>query len=197
MRNVRVTIWVMVCICCFGLPRAVGEIVFDDGGIHDITYLVNEDILVDFGSPGVRTTVNVLDGANLLGVSSYEDSIINMSGGIGFMYIANENSVINISGGLTYFVESYDNSRVNISGGSEILLLWTADNSTVTIFGTHFNYGLGPIPNDSGRLTGMLQNGDPLDVDFVRFDNASIVLVPEPATLLLLGLGGLMLGRKR
>jgi hypothetical protein len=42
----------------------------------------------------------------------------------------------------------------------------------------------------------MLTNGDPINNDFYIATNASIVLVPEPATLLLLGLGAVMLRKK-
>jgi len=47
------------------------------------------------------------------------------------------------------------------------------------------------------RLTGTLRNGDPLNSKFRIGSSAKIVLVPEPATLLLIGLGGLMLSRRR
>jgi hypothetical protein len=39
------------------------------------------------------------------------------------------------------------------------------------------------------RLTGRWVNGDTFGVDFYIGNSASITLVPEPATLLLLGLG--------
>ena len=47
------------------------------------------------------------------------------------------------------------------------------------------------------RLTGKLDNGDTIDNDFRIGYDAKIVLTPEPATLLLLGLGAVMVRRKR
>jgi hypothetical protein len=46
------------------------------------------------------------------------------------------------------------------------------------------------------RLTGTLANGDIINNQFRIGETAKIVLVPEPATLLLLGLGAVMV-RKR
>ena len=47
------------------------------------------------------------------------------------------------------------------------------------------------------HLTGMLNSGDLLDNDFYIGYDAKIVLAPEPATLLLVGLGGLMFRRRK
>ena len=46
-------------------------------------------------------------------------------------------------------------------------------------------------------MTGTLLSDDPINTQFRISENAKIVLVPEPATLLLLGLGGLALLRDR
>jgi len=49
----------------------------------------------------------------------------------------------------------------------------------------------------SGRYTGTLENGDQLDLMIAQASGKGVVLVPEPVTLGLLGLGGLMLRRKK
>ncbi len=68
------------------------------------------------------------------------------------------------------------------------------DSSVITIRGSEFNYDYGEIPDSSGTLTGILTNGDLIDVQFDVYEDASIVLVvPEPATLALLCMGALAL----
>ncbi len=48
-----------------------------------------------------------------------------------------------------------------------------------------------------GRITGTLLNGDLLDNGFYIYGDSRLVLVPEPATLSLLTLGGLAVFRRR
>jgi hypothetical protein len=80
----------------------------------------------------------------------------------------------------------------------------TIHGSDFAIDGTPFGFGeitsiLGSDCGDepSRRLTGTLANGDIINSQFQIGNSASIVLVPEPATLLLLGLGAVIMKRKR
>ena len=62
--------------------------------------------------------------------------------------------------------------------------------SVLVFHGTDFNYPYGPVPDSWGTLTGTLKNGDPIDVLFSVWSNASMVLaVPEPSSLTLLAMG--------
>ncbi|MFP4054415.1 MAG: PEP-CTERM sorting domain-containing protein [Phycisphaerae bacterium] len=56
----------------------------------------------------------------------------------------------------------------------------------VRIYGTGFNYSLGPIADSDGVLTGTLTDGTEIEWTFYRDDASTIQLVPEPATMLLL-----------
>ena len=83
--------------------------------------------------------------------------------------------------------------------------------ASLTIHGSDFAIdgspvGLGEITSILGgsywyepyrRLTGTVANGDIINNQFRIGNDASIVLVPEPATLLLLTLGVLTLRKKR
>jgi hypothetical protein len=103
-----------------------------------------------------------------------------------------------------------DSSQVDISGGviGSYLVFW--DSAIVTIHGSNFavdgqafDYGeLASIYGGSTslepvrRLTGTLVSGEPIDNHFYIGHDAKIFLVPEPTTLLLLGLGAIMVRRK-
>ena len=89
-------------------------------------------------------------------------------------------------------ITAQGSSRVEIFGGlnsSAATPEWFAEDSgQFRIYGTGFNYPLGPIPDANGTLTGVLQNGDPISVEFHIRDSAAITLVPEPGSLSLLAM---------
>jgi len=63
--------------------KAVANITFDDGKIHNINYQINDYVLVDYQAAGMKTTVNILPAGaitNGYSVLGYNDSRINMSG---------------------------------------------------------------------------------------------------------------------
>lgn len=63
-----------------------------------------------------------------------------------------------------------------------------AETSTVRLFGSDFNFPLNePIEATEGTITGVLSDGSPIEFDFVRREGATIVLVPEPSALAMLG----------
>jgi hypothetical protein len=61
-------------------------------------------------------------------------------------------------------------------------------NSQIIIYGSGFNYPYGTLTG-SGLLTGTFPNGEPINIRFGVYESGRIVLIPEPATLLLLVLG--------
>ena len=250
MRSSRMTIWVMVAIV-FVNGQAMGWTQYNDGGTHDITSTINDDVWVDWNSPEMGTTVNILESGAIphpYGLRGYEDSIINIfDGPIGHVYAydncqltitggvintavyPSDNSQIFISGGSILSLDTSDNSYSEISGGSISSLILRGNahvellggaisnelqvqaNSTLLIYGSDFEVdgqpvGFGEITSILGGnfinephryLTGILANGGIVDNGFRIGYNAKIVLVPEPATLLLLSLGGLVLRKKR
>ncbi len=121
MRNVRMTIWVVVVVClyCFNLPKAKGELVFDDGEHHIVDYVRPDTISVQY-EPffHVATTVDFVEGASATGLRVWNNCSVNILGGtITHEARFDDDSVVTISGGNINSLDINDNADVDISGG--------------------------------------------------------------------------------
>jgi len=165
----KISILVVVVIgtlgaLCINLPTAKAAITFDDGGVHNIDYQINDDVRVDYQSPVMNTTINWLDGGILYGqLDAYEDSVINVSGGSFVWYPGlgcHDNSQVNVTGGGVYYLLADDNSQVNFSGGTIGGELTTRGNSQVDISGGSVAHHLYAQENSqvtiSGGFTGQM-----------------------------------------
>jgi len=261
MNRQKIIILAMVVLCLIG-TKTLAVVEFKDGLTYNIDYEINDYVWVDFESPGVGTTVNVLKACKISNeLLAYEDSIINMSGGaIGDDLFARDRSRVIVSGGaIGYGLYARGSSNVTISGGAIGNYLSASGNSQVAIsdglIGSRFDaygssivtitgvsiggtlrvrhhsqvtisggsiggelrvddsgiiiisgydfavddalFGYGGITSMLGgdwrnepqrRLTGTLESGEPIDNTFLIGHQGRIVLVPEPATILLFGL---------
>ncbi|MHC5097576.1 MAG: PEP-CTERM sorting domain-containing protein, partial [Planctomycetota bacterium] len=88
---------------------------------------------------------------------------------------------------------------VEVSGGlvSNLIAGDYSNSGLIVIHGTDFNYDYGYITDFSGTLIGTLESGENLLAEFSRFGDAQILLVPEPATLLLVGIGAVMMRKRK
>ncbi len=196
-----------LCVCpVFAL------IELNDGLAYDIDYTVNDDVRVDYQASSMYTKVNLLSGGRIrYNLYGYEDSRISIRGGDIRRFYSHDYSQTSIFGGSMYDLISYDCSRINIYGGSIGNDLSLSNQSTIRIFGSVFavdgqpvGYGkitsiLGGSPENESlrRLTGTLLSGALIDNDFYIGHDARIILVPEPATIFLFGLGALCLRKRR
>lgn len=149
--------------------------------------------------------VNISGGHIDNWINSYDSSQVNISGGsIDDCLNSYNSSQVNISGGRIGGFFSSGSSQVNISGGSigGDLELW--GQSQIKIFGSDFAVdglavGYGELTSDvygMRHLTGTLLNGEPINNNFQIGEDARIILIPEPASLALFVLGGLVLRKK-
>ncbi len=205
MRRKSVEILAAGVVLFVSASPVIAELRFDDGGIHNIDYaIIDYFVVVDNDVSNKPTTMNVLEEAHINLLDSRGDSIINVFAGsmIG-EYLSLDNSEGNIYGGSVFLLGATDSSQINVFGIGTVDDLYAESDGTVTIHGSDFAVDGAPVGyveltgSLSGQLTGTLHNGDPLNTGFYIFGNGKIVLVPEPATVLLLGLGGLGLLRRR
>jgi len=130
---------------------------FKDGLTHDIDYEINDDVWVDWQTPLMYTTVNMLAGGSITypyKLQGFEHSRIYLLGGsiehlyahgssgvdisagkIGFGLWSYDTSQVGISGGWIGFLRSYGSSQVDISGGSIGNELYAFGSSQVGISG--------------------------------------------------------------
>ncbi len=169
-----------------------------------------------------NSEVNILGGGIGIGLGSRDYSQVSVSGGSIHNFAARDNSQVFVSGGRILSLYTYNSSQVEISGGTIDSDLHSEGISQVNIFGGHIggdiklteegiitiygnDFALNGVAvgagtfgaGEGGRLTGLLATGDPIN-NIINFysDDSRLILVPEPATLFLLGLCAVMVRRK-
>ena len=184
--------------------------VIQEGDVYDYAF-VYDDAIVDMtggvvvGILGAYdfSTVNISGG--VIGkLDSMASGTFNLSGDMSTnSFVVNGSCTANVFGGNVGLIEAWSSNSVNLHGGviSDYLLAV----STVNIYGYGFDYDPLAGSYGGGQLTGFWVDDTPFSIDLFAaslpgggpIDTWShIVLVPEPATILLLSLGGLFL-RKR
>lgn len=166
-----------------------------------------------------NSTITMTDGIVGYQLAAYNDSTVTVSGGRVYEGIrAYNNSTVAISGGDVYGFEAFHDSIITMSGGSAIGFA-VRTNGTIYLDGTDFEIDGTPLVNGdklsdfvtfdtrrdyyNGIITGILSDGTELNSNFFIYntDNyagtADIYIIPEPTTLLLLGLGGLVLRKRK
>jgi hypothetical protein len=197
---------IMVSVVCLGTSDAQA-LILNDGGVHTIDYQLDDNVWVEDSPSDEFTTLNLIDGGIIRDwVNVFDYSQVNMSGGsIGFDLFTWNNSHAVISDGLIASdLNTFDNSDVFVFGGTIEGGLNIQSNSRLTVSGTNFAINGFPVSYGtytaseyiSGILTGTLSNGDLINNEFGIANNASITLVPEPSTLVLIGMSVLCLRRR-
>ena len=140
-----------------------------------------------------NSNINIHAGGTVNDLFAYGSSTVNVYGGaIGAIEAQGSSPVnLNLYGGTVDQLCAISNTDINFYGGS-IGSIEAYGGSVITFYGTDFNYDYGAIPpqNLSGGLTGILANGDVLDIGFTLDSSVSINLieqavVPVPGAVLL------------
>lgn len=169
----------LLIILCFNFS-AIATVIYNNGETNIIDSTINSNVNIYDSLTDVPTVVNMVDGGFVMNsVTVSDNSEFNMSGGwINWDLLADYNSSAYISGGV-----------INLG-----IILY--HNSDLVIEGADFNYAYGTYTNTSGILTGTLLDGTLMNNQFQITGSSTMTLVPEPTTLFLLGLGGLVLRRR-
>jgi len=158
------------------------------------------DTVSVYDTPPVPTVVHMF-GGSIVGLMTHDSSTFNMHAGIwgadgGWGYISNS-STVNIFGGSINLdsISVVDSGTLNIYGGDFLCgnSPYFSQSSTVNIYGYGFNYGF-------NQLTGFLSDGSSFmfsELPFGEYSHMNLIVIPEPATILLFGLGGLLLRKQR
>ena len=131
-----ITLIVMISVVL--TPYANAWTQFNDGGIYDIDYIINDDVWVDYEKSGMGTTVNFQNGGGITGhdynLKSFENSIININEGrIDNSVYAYDFSHINITNNSIGDFYVYEYSQIDITNNSYINNFHINNNSQVTI----------------------------------------------------------------
>jgi len=202
----------VVAVLCLGTSE-VKALILNDGGVHTVDWTIDEAVWVEDSPTDDPTTLNLIDGGEIVDwLNVFDYSVANIYGGsIGFELHTYDFSQATISAGsIAYDLMAFHDSRVSIYGGTIGDGVLARDFGEITIYGSSFMVdgipvGYGPITTGTinelgmltGTLTGTLDSGELINNDFNIDPDASIFLVPEPATLLLIGLGTWFLRRNR
>jgi len=226
MRTRNLTICVIVAVLCLVLSKADAVRIEGGTWLVDWEINEGVEIMDSRGGD-LPATVNLLAGGSITGDARvYYNSRLNVvSGSIGGQVGAYHFSQVTIfdgtlqddlcamgwsqvavlGGEVMDWLEVSVDSHALIYGGSIGAGIKIWNGGQITVFGTDFKINgqsvdYGRLTNSdypSGILSGTLANGDPMDTHFEIYDNGSIFLTPEPSTLLLLGLGAVMLRRRK
>ena len=170
----KLTVFLCVIVIVFGvIGTANAYIQFNDGGVHNIDYVVSDDVWVDFNTPGAQTTVNIQSGGGLASadysLEGYEDGIISISGGMIYHLVYNDRSQGYLSDGYVQGTTLKDYSQLTVTG-TEFHSLQVFDSSQLIMNGGNIINALEGRDLSSLTVSGGI-------FDYLRLDNSSVLTI--------------------
>jgi hypothetical protein len=186
-------------------------------------YVYNDSTVVDMNGGLVdsigafnTSTVNITDGLAYT-IDAHDQSTINITGGHTYWPHAMDNSIITFSGNaLAGNIIAFDSGKIIMTGGTTVYLgagysgtidlyggtvtesLYVGDLATINIYGHDFIYDPDGGASDGGQIRGFYLDNSEFVIDLNGEETYShINFVPEPTSLLLFGLGALIVRRKK
>jgi len=171
---------------------------------------------VDGIAPYDTSMINVI-GGSINTLDALEFSVANISGGyvgvasawdhavVNFFDDASAGTIgardfgtLNMIGGTADNVGAGDSGTLDLYGGIINRHLGASREAVINVYGYGFNYDPTAGNFDGGQLTGFWLDDTSFTIDLYGTETYShINLIPEPTSLILLGLGSLVLIRKR
>jgi hypothetical protein len=204
----------LLFLIALSFSGAVEGVVFQDGSVHEISYLIDGGVMVDrYDAYGIGTTVNLVTGAHITGplsvgcdghvnvhdaniagsLSALGHSRVTLSGGTigGDLFSFGAAEVLYMGGQVEGRLEIYYGASITIAGSDFFI------NEAPIAPGQYYSHDLGYLRR--ATLSGKLASGESFSnqIYFNDYYRPKLILIPEPTTLLLLGLGGLALLRNR
>ena len=148
-----------------------------------------------------HSTINITSGS-YSDIMLTDDSLLRLRNGLINSLIAGGNSYAILEGGTVNDLLVKEMAAVELYEGAIIGNILAQDDGIIKIYGYNFLYDESGGTYGGGQLLGFWLDGRELMIDFADAQNDStyynhVILIPEPVTLLLLGLGVVMVrGRK-
>lgn len=194
MRKIILTILMVVLLTVSGVQALEDKDFYSSGTINDGEYWGNVNIYGD------DTVVDMYYDAWVLNVTTFNESNFNVHGGvIDGLLTCNNESTVNINAGWFDNISVEQNAVLNVHcinyGG--LLHDVSATGGTINIFTDDVIYDPSSGYNGGGVLEGDYFNGTHFKWDLYEGTYQYINIIPEPATFLLLCLGGLLLRKRK